>query len=69
MNKFLALASIVLIGSAVNGHEQVVNEWEPITLDDETFSKLVVDIHDGKAVVNNDEPVLVAFDMSWFERS
>ena len=65
MNKFLALASIVLIGSAVNGHEQVVNEWEPITLDDETFSKLVVDIHDGKGGVVSDKAWFIKFYAPW----
>ena len=38
-------------------------------LDDASFSKLVVDIHDGKATVNNEEGWFIALDMPWFWRS
>ena len=47
MNKFLTLASIMLLGSAVVAHEQIEEEYEPLMLDEETFGKLVVDVSGG----------------------
>ena len=54
MNKFLTLASGMLLGNAVNGQmfvtdPELADQYQPQLLDDESFSKLIHDIHAGKA--------------------